>query len=160
MLEPNFSREMNNRERAALEVLALRTRVDADATLMALGAVLLQIKGPTDDDPQPIAYTSKSLTEQRLCQNEKQVVALVWAAEHLSVYPSEPLPDRTRESNGGFLGFSRSRLLSNNVEAQATKPIIKIGGGSGTERFRCGMVLAVLTSAAIDRLEGVSSADQ
>ncbi|XP_055615315.1 uncharacterized protein K02A2.6-like [Toxorhynchites rutilus septentrionalis] len=66
----------------------LRTRVIADASPVALGAVLLQFKGPTDDDPRPIAYASKSLTstEKRYCQTEKEALALVWAVERFSVY--------------------------------------------------------------------------
>lgn len=67
---------------------SLRTRVIADASPVALGAVLMQFKGTTDDDPRPIAYASKSLTqtERRYCQTEKEALALVWAVERFSAY--------------------------------------------------------------------------
>lgn len=59
----------------------LRTRVVADASPVALGAVLLQFEGETDFEPRPIAYASKSLTttERRYCQTEKEALALVWS---------------------------------------------------------------------------------
>lgn len=68
---------------------SLRTRVIADASPVALGAVLLQFKSQRDDrEPRIICYASKSLTstEQRYCQTEKEALALVWAVERFSVY--------------------------------------------------------------------------
>lgn len=66
----------------------LRTRVIADASPVALGAVLLQFEGETDSEPRPIAYASKSLTatERRYCQTEKEALALVWSVERFEVY--------------------------------------------------------------------------
>lgn len=48
----------------------LRTRLVADASPVALGAVLIQFDGSTDVHPRPIAYASKSLTatERRYCR--------------------------------------------------------------------------------------------
>lgn len=67
---------------------SLRTRVIADASPVALGAVLIQFKGSTDDAPRLISYASKSLTptERRYCQTEKEALALVWAVERFSCY--------------------------------------------------------------------------
>ncbi|KXJ76650.1 hypothetical protein RP20_CCG009280 [Aedes albopictus] len=66
----------------------LRTRLVADASPVALGAVLLQFEGPTDEQPRPIAYASKSLTatERRYCQTEKEALALVWSVERFAIY--------------------------------------------------------------------------
>lgn len=66
----------------------MRTRVIADASPVALGAVLVQFNGPNDDEPRPIAYASKSLTptEQRYCQTEREALALVWAVERFAPY--------------------------------------------------------------------------
>lgn len=67
---------------------ALRTRLIADASPVALGAVLIQFEGSTDDQPRPIAYASKSLTatERRYCQTEKEALALVWSVERFAMY--------------------------------------------------------------------------
>lgn len=67
---------------------SLRTRVIADASPVALGAVLVQFEGKTDVDPHIISYASKSLTatEKRYCQTEKEALALVWAVEKFSTY--------------------------------------------------------------------------
>ncbi|XP_062557899.1 uncharacterized protein K02A2.6-like [Armigeres subalbatus] len=64
----------------------LRTRVIADASPVALGAVLVQFEGPTDFQPRPIAYASKSLTatERRYCQTEKEALALYRKGSSLS----------------------------------------------------------------------------
>lgn len=61
------------------------TRLIADASPVALGAVLIQFK---DEVPYPIAYAHKSLTEteKRYCQTEKEALALVWAVEKFSIY--------------------------------------------------------------------------
>nr|XP_029715638.1 uncharacterized protein K02A2.6-like [Aedes albopictus] len=67
----------------------LRTRVIADASPVALGAVLVQFPHKFNDtDPYIICYASKSLTatEQRYCQTEKEALALVWAVERFSIY--------------------------------------------------------------------------
>lgn len=63
----------------------LRTRVIADASPVA---VLVQFEGPTDFQPRPIAYASKSLTatERRYCQTEKEALALVWSVERFAIY--------------------------------------------------------------------------
>lgn len=65
----------------------LRTRLIADASPVALGAVLLQFSD-TDGSPRLISYASKSLseTEKRYCQTEKEALALVWAVERFAVY--------------------------------------------------------------------------
>lgn len=66
----------------------LRTRVIADASPVALGAVLVQFKNESDDEPRIISYASKSLTntEKRYCQTEKEALALVWSVEKFAVY--------------------------------------------------------------------------
>lgn len=67
----------------------MRTRVIADASPVALGAVLVQFERDSDDlNPRIICYASRSLTptEQRYCQTEKEALALVWAVERFSVY--------------------------------------------------------------------------
>ncbi|XP_055590210.1 uncharacterized protein K02A2.6-like [Uranotaenia lowii] len=65
-----------------------RTRLIADASPVALGAVLIQFEGSSDCEPRPIAYASKSLTstEQRYCQTEKEALALDWGVERFAVY--------------------------------------------------------------------------
>lgn len=68
---------------------SLRTRVIADASPVAMGAVLVQYKYQNSDaDPQIIAYASKTLTttEQRYCQTEKEALALVWSVERFATY--------------------------------------------------------------------------
>ncbi|XP_058817423.1 uncharacterized protein K02A2.6-like [Topomyia yanbarensis] len=63
----------------------LKTRVVADASLVALGAVLLQFY---EGEPRVISYASKSLTdtERRYAQTEKEALALVWAVERFQIY--------------------------------------------------------------------------
>ncbi|XP_055714344.1 uncharacterized protein K02A2.6-like [Phlebotomus papatasi] len=65
------------------------TQVVADASPVALGAVLVQFEGEDREHPYVISYASKSLseTERRYCQTEKEALALVWAVERFSVYP-------------------------------------------------------------------------
>jgi len=55
-----------------------RTRVIADASPVALGAVLLQFK--VDNEPLIITFTSKALSEveKRYYQTKKESLALVW----------------------------------------------------------------------------------
>lgn len=64
---------------------ALKTRVIADASSVALGAVLIQFQ---DGIPRIICYASKSLseTERRYCQTEKEALALVWSVERFRIY--------------------------------------------------------------------------
>lgn len=64
-----------------------RTRLIADASPVALGAVLLQF---TDDEPQVISFASKSLSdvERRYSQTEKESLALVWGVERFYYYLS------------------------------------------------------------------------
>lgn len=61
------------------------TRLIADASPVALGAVLVQI---VNGDPRPIEYASKTLTmaERRYCQTEKEALVLVWAVERFQMY--------------------------------------------------------------------------
>jgi transposase InsO family protein len=63
-----------------------RTRLIADASPIALGAVLLQFKN--DNSPIVISYASKSLTEteQRYSQTEKEALGLVWSVERFYMY--------------------------------------------------------------------------
>lgn len=62
-----------------------RTQVYADASPVALGAVLIQFK---NGEPRVISYASKSLsdTEKRYCQTEKEALALVWSVERFHYY--------------------------------------------------------------------------
>lgn len=66
----------------------LRTRIIADASPVALGAVLVQFEDLHNINPRIISYASKSLsdTEKRYCQTEKEALALVWAVERFDVY--------------------------------------------------------------------------
>lgn len=63
----------------------LETRLVADASPYAIGAVLIQFK---NHKPSPIAYASKRLTdtERRYSQTEKEALALVWAVEKYRFY--------------------------------------------------------------------------
>lgn len=62
-----------------------RTRLIADASRVALGAVLVQFE---DENVLVIGYASKSLTdtEKRYCQTELEALALVWAVEKFDFY--------------------------------------------------------------------------
>lgn len=62
-----------------------KSQVIADASPVALGAVLIQ---STKDGPRVISYASKSLSdvETRYSQTEKEALALVWACEHFHIY--------------------------------------------------------------------------
>lgn len=63
-----------------------RTQLYADASSVALGAVLIQID--SQNQPRVIAYASKSLSvqEKKLSQTEKEAMALVWGCERFSLY--------------------------------------------------------------------------
>lgn len=62
-----------------------RTRLIADASPVALGAVLIQFHGTV---PKVISYASKGLSdsERRYSQTEKESLALVWAVERFYFY--------------------------------------------------------------------------
>lgn len=62
-----------------------KTQVMADASLVGLGAVLIQIGRC---GPRIIAYGSKSLTacDERYCQTDKEALVLLWAVEHFKIY--------------------------------------------------------------------------
>ncbi|XP_044760910.1 uncharacterized protein K02A2.6-like [Coccinella septempunctata] len=66
----------------------LRTRLVADASPVALGAVLLQFD--EQQCPHVISFASKSLsdTERRYSQTEKESLALVWGVERFYFYLS------------------------------------------------------------------------
>lgn len=163
----------------------LRTRVIADASPVALGAVLIQFEGSTDDDPRPIAYASKSLTitEKRYCQTEKEALALVWAVERFSVYllgrkfeletDHKPLEAIFKPTSRPCARIERwvLRLQSFSFIVKYRKgtsnvadPISRLVEEQPPEEFDPEskfMVLAVLESAAIDvqQLEEMSSTD-
>lgn len=63
-----------------------RTRLVADASPVALGAVLLQFDD--QDNPRVISFASKSLSdvERRYSQTEKESLGLVWAVERFYFY--------------------------------------------------------------------------
>lgn len=62
-----------------------RIRLIADASPVALGAVLLQFDA---DTPKVISFASKSLssTERRYSQTEKESLALMWSVERFHFY--------------------------------------------------------------------------
>lgn len=62
-----------------------KTIVFADASPVALGAVLVQIN---NEGPRIIAFGNKTLTEceRRYCQTEKEALALVWGVEHFHLF--------------------------------------------------------------------------
>lgn len=64
----------------------LRTRVIADASPVALGAVLVQFNN--NGEPRIISFASKSLSaiEKRYSQTEKESLALVWSVERFYYY--------------------------------------------------------------------------
>ena len=61
------------------------TELKVDASLVGLGAILLQ---RTKGAVRPVAYTSRTLTdvERRYSQNEKEALAVVWACECFHIY--------------------------------------------------------------------------
>ncbi|XP_050337769.1 uncharacterized protein K02A2.6-like [Bactrocera neohumeralis] len=63
-----------------------KTRVIADASPVALGAVLIQFN--SNNEPNIISFASKSLSEveKRYSQTEKESLALVWAVERFYYY--------------------------------------------------------------------------
>jgi len=63
-----------------------KTQLIADASPVALGAVLLQFHG--DDEPKIISFVSPSLTdvEKRCSQTEKESLSIVWAVEKFFYY--------------------------------------------------------------------------
>lgn len=63
-----------------------RTKLIADASPVALGAVLVQLD--KDKIPRIISFASKSLSEveKRYSQTEKESLALVWAVEVLFLF--------------------------------------------------------------------------
>lgn len=65
--------------------LTKKTRLLADASPVALGAVLIQFDG---NDPQIISFASKSLpdVEKRYSQTEKESLALAWSVEKFYYY--------------------------------------------------------------------------
>ncbi|XP_062559853.1 uncharacterized protein K02A2.6-like [Armigeres subalbatus] len=153
---------------------SLRTRVIADASPVALGAVLLQFEGTTDDDPRPIAYASKSLTptERRYCQTEKEALALVWAVERFSCY----LLGRTFELETDHKPLEAIFKPTSRPCSRIERWVLRLQSFSFTVKYRKGssniadplsrlvvenvcedfdaenkfMVLAILESAAID----------
>lgn len=62
------------------------TSVYADASPVALGAVLIQTNNANES--RVISYASKSLTEteRRYCQTEKEALSLVWSVEKFQCY--------------------------------------------------------------------------
>lgn len=62
-----------------------KTIVFADASPVALGAVLVQLN---TQGARVIAFGNKTLTacERRYCQTEKEALALVWAVEHFHMF--------------------------------------------------------------------------
>lgn len=161
---------------------SLRTRVIADASPVALGAVLIQFDGLNDDHPRPISYASKSLTqtERRYCQTEKEALALVWAVERFSPYllgrkfeletdhkpleaifnpTSRPCPriERWVLRLQSFTFVVKYRKGVNNI----ADPLSRLVEHNVAEEFdpeNKFMVLAVLESAAIDVQELEESA--
>lgn len=62
-----------------------KTQIIADASPVALGAVLVQIDSK---GPRIIAYGNRTLTdcERRYSQTEKEALALVWSVEHFNIF--------------------------------------------------------------------------
>ncbi|KAG5887393.1 hypothetical protein JTB14_001583 [Gonioctena quinquepunctata] len=92
----NWSEEHNNHFEKLKQVLTKpptlsyfdpkkRTRLIADASPVALGAVLIQFEC---DTPKVVSFASKGLsdTERRYSQTEKESLALVWAVERFCFY--------------------------------------------------------------------------
>ncbi|XP_055604269.1 uncharacterized protein K02A2.6-like [Uranotaenia lowii] len=162
-----------------------RTRLIADASPVALGAVLIQFEGSTDCEPRPIAYASKSLTstEQRYCQTEKEALALVWGVERFAVYlygrtfeletDHKPLEAIFRPTSRpcarverwvlrlqSFSFIVKYRQGSSNI----ADPLSRLVNNPPSETFDAEskfMVLAVMESAAIDvqELEDATRSD-
>ena len=74
-------------ETLAYYQVGCRTRIDADASPVGLGAVLTQQQGGVW---RVISYASRSLTdvERRYSQTEKEALALAWACERFNMYVS------------------------------------------------------------------------
>ena len=62
-----------------------QTKISTDASSFGLGAVLLQAKG-TSWHPVAFASRSKTSTERRYAQIEKEALAITWACEKFSSY--------------------------------------------------------------------------
>ena len=60
-----------------------KTKVITDASPVGLGAVLVQEQ---NGNWRPVYYASRSLTERRYSQKEREALALVWACERFHVY--------------------------------------------------------------------------
>lgn len=167
----------------------LRTRLVADASPVALGAVLLQFTN-TDPTPRVISYASKSLsdTEKRYCQTEKEALALVWAVEKFAVYllgrkfeletDHKPLEvifsscskpcariERWVLRLQSFIYEIKYRKGSSNV-ADPFSRLVRFGannsaGGVDLDTDNKFMLLAILESVAVDvsEIENVSQAD-
>ncbi|KXJ77544.1 hypothetical protein RP20_CCG007238 [Aedes albopictus] len=163
----------------------LRTRLVADASPVALGAVLLQFEGPTDEQPRPIAYASKSLTatERRYCQTEKEALALVWSVERFAIY----LYGRTFELETDHKPLEAIFQPTSRPCARVERWVLRLQSFSFVVKYRKGstniadplsrlvenpssetfdaesrfMVLAVMESAAIDieELEDATNTD-
>lgn len=78
--------ELNKMEENKFYSAMDRTVVYADASPVALGAVLIQVD--TQNSPRIICHASKSLSEyeRKLSQTEKEAIALVWALERFHIY--------------------------------------------------------------------------
>lgn len=163
---------------------SLPTRLIADASPVALGAVLLQFSD-TDGSLHLISYASKSLspTEKRYCQTEKEALALVWAVERFAVYligrtfeletdhkPLEAIFAPTSKPCArierwvlrlqSFRFVVKYRKGSSNI----ADPFSRLATTSSSEDFDKDnqfMVLAVLESVAVDigEIEAASSED-
>ncbi|GAB0100137.1 uncharacterized protein DMENIID0001_161310 [Sergentomyia squamirostris] len=161
----------------------LRTRVIADASPVALGAVLVQFD--KQDEPRIIGYASKSLTEteRRYCQTEKEALALVWAVERFSIYlvgrefeletDHKPLEVIFKPTTKACARIERWLLRmqsfrfkviykkgSSNV-ADALSRLSKLGPSTDFEPESVYFVRAIIESAAIDvtEIEMESKAD-
>lgn len=162
----------------------LPTRLIADASPVALGAVLLQFSD-MDRSVHLISYASKSLssTEKRYCQTEKEALALVWAVERFAVYligrefeletdhkPLEAIFAPTSKPCArierwvlrlqSFRFVVKYRKGSSNI----ADPFSRLATTSSSEDFDKDnqfMILAVLESVAVDisEIEAASSED-